>query len=263
MSEEAFNGLVEDIKENGQLNPIIMYEGKILDGKNRYAACQKLGIEPITKEYEGTDPLAFVITSNAKRRDLSPSIRAIIALNMLKEFREQAKQRLNNSHAKGGIAKAQKNKNPTPDAQKSGEQPIKTKDHKAVNDAGKELNVGGDLVQKALALQNAVNEKELDKKTYDDILLGIGTVTGVYMTWKKAQADKHKEEKENIEGKRLPNKYPKAVKDYLKRIKDYKEEIILATKLAKEGMFAPEALQLVSRRHEEIRNLMKVMEEIK
>jgi hypothetical protein len=71
--------LVKDIRENGQIEPIILYEGEILDGRNRYLACQILGIEPKTEEYKGPDPFKYVISKNLHRRHLTTSQRAMIA----------------------------------------------------------------------------------------------------------------------------------------------------------------------------------------
>ena len=47
----SFKGLIEDIEANGQQEPVWLYEGKILDGRNRYNACQHLGIEVVTRDY--------------------------------------------------------------------------------------------------------------------------------------------------------------------------------------------------------------------
>ena len=43
---EAFDSLVADIRANGLLEPITIHEGMILDGRNRYRACEAAGIEP-------------------------------------------------------------------------------------------------------------------------------------------------------------------------------------------------------------------------
>jgi N6-adenosine-specific RNA methylase IME4 len=79
MNGEQFNALIEDIKTNGLLSPIVLFEGQILDGRHRYKACVNLGIEPDVEEFEGDDPLAFVISHNLSRRHLDESQRAMIA----------------------------------------------------------------------------------------------------------------------------------------------------------------------------------------
>lgn len=88
---EAFDELVEDIKTRGLLDPIVMYEGKILDGRNRWRASQHLGIphtevklEDLMKKIgKDVDPVAFVWSRNAVRRQLSPSQRAMAATKLL------------------------------------------------------------------------------------------------------------------------------------------------------------------------------------
>jgi N6-adenosine-specific RNA methylase IME4 len=77
-----FDGLVRDIAQNGLLTPIVLYQDKILDGRNRYLACQKAGVEPRYVEYEGDDPVGFVISQNLSRRHLGPSERAMVAARM-------------------------------------------------------------------------------------------------------------------------------------------------------------------------------------
>jgi hypothetical protein len=71
--------LGDDLKANGQLEPIWLYEDKVLDGRNRYLQCIRVGIEPTLRPYLGDDPLAFVISLNLKRRHLDESQRAIVA----------------------------------------------------------------------------------------------------------------------------------------------------------------------------------------
>ena len=52
MDESQYSDLVADIKENGLIESIILHEGKILDGRNRYNACNDAGVEPNFVEYE-------------------------------------------------------------------------------------------------------------------------------------------------------------------------------------------------------------------
>lgn len=54
------------------------FDGKILDGGNRYRACTELGIAPETIEYSGGDPLAFVLSENLHRRHLTQIQQAAI-----------------------------------------------------------------------------------------------------------------------------------------------------------------------------------------
>jgi len=74
--------LAEDIRENGQADPIITYEGKILDGRNRHQACLLVDVDPVFAEYDGTEPLAFVVSHNLHRRHLSESQRGMVAAKM-------------------------------------------------------------------------------------------------------------------------------------------------------------------------------------
>ena len=43
LNETDARQLAESIKENGLLQPVILYEGRLLDGRNRYAACLAAG----------------------------------------------------------------------------------------------------------------------------------------------------------------------------------------------------------------------------
>lgn len=79
MSEAEITDLSQDIWKHGQEHPIIIHEGKILDGRNRWKACQLGLIEPKLKDYDGNDALAFVISCNLKRRQLTPSQTGMIA----------------------------------------------------------------------------------------------------------------------------------------------------------------------------------------
>lgn len=71
--------LARDIKANGLQHPIVLFEGKILDGRHRLDCCERVGVRPRFTEYKGDDPLGFVISLNMRRRHLDVGQRAMIA----------------------------------------------------------------------------------------------------------------------------------------------------------------------------------------
>jgi ParB-like chromosome segregation protein Spo0J len=75
---EAFAKLRADIEKYGLLEPITVWDGKILDGRNRAMACKELGIEPKYVEYTGNDPVGFVLSKNVHRRQLTQSQLAML-----------------------------------------------------------------------------------------------------------------------------------------------------------------------------------------
>jgi len=76
--------LKADIERNGLLTEIVIYEGQILDGRSRFRACLEIGIPVRRRPYDGSDPLAFVLSSNAYRRHLKPSQLALIAAEAIR-----------------------------------------------------------------------------------------------------------------------------------------------------------------------------------
>ena len=77
MDDEDFQDLLSSIKAHGQREPITVFEGQVLDGWHRYRACKELDISPMTTEFDGDDPVSFVIDLNLQRRHLSPSQKAL------------------------------------------------------------------------------------------------------------------------------------------------------------------------------------------
>jgi hypothetical protein len=77
-----FDDLVADVATHGVREPVWLYQGKILDGRNRHRAARAAGISYETKYYTGPDPLAFVVSLNLKRRHLSESQRAMVAARL-------------------------------------------------------------------------------------------------------------------------------------------------------------------------------------
>lgn len=94
MSPDEYIELKEDIRKNGLLTPLTLYQDKILDGRHRYKACQELGIEATFDYYNGDAPAAFVLSKNIFRRHLTAGQKAAIATDMLPFYEEEAKKRM-------------------------------------------------------------------------------------------------------------------------------------------------------------------------
>jgi ParB-like chromosome segregation protein Spo0J len=71
--EDELQDLTDDIRAHGLINPIVLFEEMILDGRNRAAACERAGVAPRYVQFEGgrEDALILVISHNLKRRHLT------------------------------------------------------------------------------------------------------------------------------------------------------------------------------------------------
>lgn len=82
MEGREFNDLVADVAAHGLNEPIITHDGMILDGRNRYRACQRAGVPYRLQPFAGEEPAAFVISANLRRRHLNESQRAMVAAKL-------------------------------------------------------------------------------------------------------------------------------------------------------------------------------------
>lgn len=78
MNGAEFDSLRDDIKANGLRQPIVLHEGMILDGGNRYAACLAAGVEPTFKKFDGRNLVVFVLSANLHRRHMTTGQQAAI-----------------------------------------------------------------------------------------------------------------------------------------------------------------------------------------
>ena len=119
MGEEELGELADDIMQNGLRQPIVVYEGKILDGRNRQKACDLIGLSPYLinesevrfaeefgikscnqplspyEEYQGDDPLGYVLSLNLHRRHLTASQRAALAVEIANMTQADAAHKTN------------------------------------------------------------------------------------------------------------------------------------------------------------------------
>jgi hypothetical protein len=137
MTAAELDALTADIAAHGLLHPIMLWKGAILDGRNRLLACEKAGIKPQFEElfrHDDTDEddsraLAFVISANVQRRDLTAAQRAIVAARAMDKYPQRW----------GGDRRSNQAAQSVPLG-------------RARNDAAREFKVGVNAIQQAKAL---------------------------------------------------------------------------------------------------------------
>jgi hypothetical protein len=84
LADDELAELAADIKERGQLQPIVLdTDGRIIDGRNRLAACELAGVEPEFSTYDGDDPGGYALAVNIARRHLTKGQQAMVAARAL------------------------------------------------------------------------------------------------------------------------------------------------------------------------------------
>lgn len=80
LADDELRELADDIQQRGLLQPIVLdAEGRLLDGRNRLAACELAGVEPTFTTYGGDDPDGYALAVNVQRRNLTKGQTAMVA----------------------------------------------------------------------------------------------------------------------------------------------------------------------------------------
>ena len=93
---EAHEALEHSIIKDGLLNPIITWNGTIIDGHNRYEICRKLDIEFDTIEMsfkDSDDAKLWILRNQMARRNMTDYSRVLKALKMKPILEEKARER--------------------------------------------------------------------------------------------------------------------------------------------------------------------------
>jgi len=181
--------LVEDIHQNGLLEPIVTHQGMVLDGRNRYLACEMAKVEPRYVEWDGECkvPELYVYSRNGTRRDLTMGQKAVAAAKLVPILAQMAKGR---QQAHGGTAPGRSAKTlpvkrrevllPNGSNKLSKKQPPKNgaearqHEHETCDIAGKMMGVSGTLVRRAIMVQDN------DPVAFEALGMGEGTVNAEY-----------------------------------------------------------------------------------
>jgi hypothetical protein len=89
-SEKELEALTYDISINGQIEKALVWQNKIIDGRNRSIACNNLGLElkvEILPDEMTYEEIFNLVMSKNNRRSLSPTQKAISAYNSYKEMK--------------------------------------------------------------------------------------------------------------------------------------------------------------------------------
>lgn len=87
MSADQRAALKADIEQHGVRQPILLYRGKLADGRHRHGVARELGLPCPAVEFCGTEQelLTRIMSANFHRRHLSGSERAAIAVKLKTE----------------------------------------------------------------------------------------------------------------------------------------------------------------------------------
>ncbi len=95
---DEFDGFVDTFKKQGLLQPIVLHQGKILEGRNRYRAGKKLGhkfsANDFTELPPGRDPHEFVIAANVQRRHLTTEQKRALVIKLIRERPKESDRKI-------------------------------------------------------------------------------------------------------------------------------------------------------------------------
>lgn len=91
LGETDLRSMADSIKETGLIHPIVLdSEGRVIDGRNRLAACLIAGVEPTAITYTG-DAVAYILASNERRNMTPPQKAAATARTLGKKWRKEGR----------------------------------------------------------------------------------------------------------------------------------------------------------------------------
>ena len=166
MTEEELIDLAADIEAKGVLEPVTLYQGRLLDGRNRCLAWERLGNPPLKGKpvnLGDLTPTEWVISKNSKRRHLTKGQLASIGAKATPMITEDIKRReAERKHmVRKKVETTQSDESATETTGRNSAQ-SKTRAPKAVETAGKALGVSGDSVRIAKKIQK--EDPDLAKK---------------------------------------------------------------------------------------------------
>jgi len=205
MSNEEFEVLKQEISTNGydHAQPIVIFNGAIIDGWNRYRVCTELNIKPSTKEFKGDDIAAINFTmSTNKRRNLSSGQWACIAIEAEEliaaiaaetEKARREKQSQTQSVTKKGLSENKFSDSPKKAISKQSTKKKKCSSKtRTATKVAKKFNTNQGYVNKAAKL------KKEDPETFEKVKSGETTIAQVEREKKEAKKEASNQAKQAV-----------------------------------------------------------------
>lgn len=209
--------IIEDMKTRGFLkdNPIVMLNGEVLDGRNRYYASIEAGVTPVFRDYDEKKdgPVSdFVTSHNLNRRHLTASQRAAAAAALIPFMEAEAKERQKAGQFKpgeGGKGKAGKGgkagkEGKAPEAPAAGTgAPEGDKGAKGGKDEGESGRTADIVAQRfgvsATMVKKANKLRKSNPEVYDKVLAGKITATKAIADMEAADAEEKAKKQKELE----------------------------------------------------------------
>lgn len=188
LSKDEYAILEESIKVTGIRDAVMVWDGIIVDGHNRFEIAEKHGLPCPSRDIRFTDRDAakiWIIRNQFGRRNLTPYQRSELVLKLEPLIRERAKEK----QSQGGKEKV---------VQKSAEPPVKTREELA-----KVAGVSHDTIMKVKKIQAAGTEEVKEK-----VRSGEMSINRAYQEIKKPPVAEYEEELDEEVIKDMRNENP-------------------------------------------------------
>ncbi len=180
MDDSEIEGLATDIQQHGQRAPITLYENKILDGRNRYRACQIANIEPRVRHFTSGDAVAFIVSVNVLRRHLNTSQRALVAAKLANLSNGQHRASSANLPSTSSISEIAKELKVSPRTVTTAREVLRTAPRRQVQAVER-----GEKTVRAVAIETRA-KGEAKEKHFDKT--GFAIPDEVYEDWREAES---------------------------------------------------------------------------
>jgi DNA modification methylase/ParB-like chromosome segregation protein Spo0J len=177
LTGEEYKQLEANILSEGIRDPLVVWNGYLVDGHNRYAIANKYSLEykTVSKEFkDGNEAKLWMILNQFGRRNLNSYQRGELALELESVFSERAKQ----SQIEGGKNKV---------VQKSEQAPM---ERKVITQLAKIANVSHDTIAKVKVIQ-AIATPEVKAQ----LSTGVISINQAYQEIKKEEKEQLKTQK--------------------------------------------------------------------